>query len=1001
MRVAIGGWWVVLATTAAMLAAAEGPQTPLAELESFQLLPGLRIELVAAEPLVESPVAMAFDERGGLYVAENRGYPNGPPEGQPGLGRIARLIDLDGDGDFDQRVTFADNLSFPNGLLPWEGGLIVTCAPDILFLRDRDGDGVAEEREVWFTGFSTAGSTQLRVSHPTLGPDGWIYVTSGLTGGAVTNPAAPEVPAVKLGRTDFRFRPDRSAWEGASGGAQFGQTFDPYGRRFICYNRVQVQHVVLTEAILARQPALSATQMVHNCPADVVAEPTRGHGAAARLFPLSSNVTTADSHAGTFTAACSVTWFLGDQLPEVFRGAIFSCDPTGNLVHADRLTSAGATFDARGIAPDREFLASPDNWFRPVFLATGPDGALYVCDMYRKTIEHPDYLPVELRKHTDFDSGRHLGRIWRVVSQATPAETLAELRKVDLGRLSATELVGRLDNANGWVRETARRLLLRGEQPREDLRQLAQDGVARPEAIAAAAQLLAGGQTLDDARLDFLAGHPEPALRELALGLADNGLALTPARVERGLKLAHDADPRVRFQAALELGGWPATTLRAEPRVADDTSRRVAEALAALGRRGGGDRWTQTAVLAGTRGRERGVAEALQRDLVRGAETAPGFVVEMARVTATALEPRETAVLAANLIAHPLPQWEQHFLWLNGLARAMRRRPDFSAEKGVLASLLALGGGDFTEALDRLRHTAEEHSTNHDLSAEQRLVAVEMLGACAGPGVGPDVGVTLLGLVDAREPVEIQRGAVKALTELRHPELARELLDARRVSAVSPAVRDEILSGVLTDIRGATVLLEELEQDRLPRILVDAYRRRMLTQHADPGVKSRAEALFGTVTGDRAKVYAEYRDVVELASNSTRGREVFRRVCAGCHRLEREGYQVGPDLFSIRNQPKSAILLHILVPDQEITEGFTAQTVLTRDGRTLSGLVASETATSLTLRMQQGKEESLSRDEIEELAPSTTSLMPQGLEKDLSRQDLADLLAFLKGERGE
>lgn len=997
MRVATWVWWLVLATTASQLAAAEGPQTPLAELESFQLLPGLRIELVAAEPLVESPVAMAFDERGGLYVAENRGYPNGPAAGEPGLGRIARLIDLDGDGAFDQRVTFAENLSFPNGLLPWDGGLIVTCAPDILFLRDRDGDGVAEEREVWFTGFSTAGSTQLRVSHPTLGPDGWIYVTSGLTGGVVTNPAAGEVPAVKLGRTDFRFRPDRSAWEGASGGAQFGQTFDPYGRRFICYNRVQVQHVVLTEAILARQPALSATQMVHNCPADVVAEPTRGHGAAARLFPLSSNVTTADSHAGTFTAACSVTCFQGDQLPEMFRGAIFSCDPTGNLVHADRLTAAGATFDARGIAPDREFLASPDNWFRPVCLAQGPDGALYVSDMYRKTIEHPDYLPVELRKHTDFDTGRHLGRIWRVVSKAASAEALADLRKVDLRRLSATELVGRLDDANGWVRETARRLLLSGELPREALRQLAQDGVARPEAIAAAAQLLAGGQALDDARLDFLAGHPEPALRELALGLADNGLALTPARVERGLKLAHDADPRVRFQAALELGGWPAAILRAEAWGADETSRRVAEALAAIGRRGGGDRWAQTAVLAGTRGREREVAEALQRDLERGAETAPGFVVELARVTATALEPRETAALAADLLAHPLPQWEQQFLWLNGLARAVRRRPDFSSEKGVLAGLLALVPGDFTEALDRLRHTAEELSTNQDLSAEQRLVAVEMLGACAGPGVG----TTLLGLVDAREPVEIQRGAVRALTELRRPELARELLDARRVAAVSPAVREEILSGVLTETRGATVLLEEIEQDRLPRILVDAYRRRMLTQHADPGVKSRAEALFGTVTGDRAKVYEEYRGVVELASNSTRGREVFRRVCAGCHRLEREGYQVGPDLFSIRNQPKTAILLHILVPDQEITEGFTAQTVLTRDGRTLSGLVASETGTSLTLRMQQGKEESLSKDEIEELAPSTTSLMPQGLEKDLSRQDLADLLAFLKGERGE
>jgi putative heme-binding domain-containing protein len=467
--------------------------------------------------------------------------------------------------------------------------------------------------------------------------------------------------------------------------------------------------------------------------------------------------------------------------------------------------------------------------------------------------------------------------------------------------------------------------------------------------------------------------------------------------VERGLKLAQDPDARVRFQAALELGAWPAATLREEPWLADETARRVAEALAAIGRRGGADRWTQTAVLAGTRGRERDVAEALKRDLVRGAETAPGFVVEFARVTATALEPRETAALAADLLTQPLPRWEQQFLWLNGLARAIRRRPDLNTEQGVLAGLLALISGDHAVVLESLRQSAAELSDNHDLPAEQRLVAVELLGACDGGRVGP----TLLALVDTREPAEVQRGAVKALTELRRPEWARALLEAGLLTGVSPGVRDEILSGVLTDTRTTTVLLEELEQERLPKIVVDAYRRRMLTQHADPGVKARAEALFGAVTGDRAKVYAEYRDVVELASNATRGREVFRRVCANCHRLEREGYQVGPDLFSIRNQPKSAILLHILVPDQEITEGFTAQTVLTRDGRTLSGLVASETATSLTLRMQQGKEESLSKDEIEELAPSTTSLMPQGLEKDLSRQDLADLLAFLKGERGE
>ena len=992
--------WIGLAClsmTAGVICAAEGPLTPLAELESFHLLPGLRVELVAAEPVIESPVAMAFDELGQLYVAENRGYPTGPEAGQAPLGRIARLADTDGDGQFDRRITFADNLDFPNGVLPWQGGLIVTCAPDIVYLRDRDGDGVADDREVWFTGFSTSGSTQLRVSHPTLGPDGWIYVTSGLTGGMVTNPAAPDVPAVKLGRTDFRFRPDRSAWEAVSGGAQFGQTFDPFGRRFICYNRVQVQHVVLNESILARQPALSVTQMVHNCPVDVMAEPTRGHGAAARLFPLSSNVTTADSHAGTFTAACSVMFFTGNSLPPSLGGAVFSCDPTGNLVHADRLTPAGATFDARGVAPDREVLASTDNWFRPVFLAHGPDGALYVCDMYRKTIEHPDYLPVEVRKHTDFDSGRHLGRIWRVIGSSVTADVLSEQRKTNLRKLSANELVGRLDDANGWVRETARRLLLEGELPRESLLELAQDGVARPEAVAAAAQILATAGPVAETVLDFLSVHPEGALRDVSLGLSDAGGMLSQERVERSLKLSGDTDPRVRFQAALSLGSLPAATLQQEePWRTSRVSERVAEALAEIGRRGGTDRWTRAAVLAATRGREREVSDALRNDLVNGEESAPEFVTELARVTATALEPRQAAGLVSQLLVQPLPRSELQYLWLNGMVRALKRRPEIHSDQGLLAGVLSLVPGDSAPVLDRLRHEVEEAGTNHNLPVDQRLAALELLGTCDPRLVVP----VLQGLLDSREPTEVQRAAVRALTEMRRPEIARQLLSEPMLTSASPAVREEILSGVLTDTNCTAVLLEELEQEHLPRILVDAYRRRLLTQHADAGIKARAEKLFGAVAGDRAKVYEEYRDVVDLPSNSTRGREVFRRVCANCHRLEREGYQVGPDLFSIRNQPKSAILLHILVPDQEITEGFTAQTVLTRDGRTLSGLLASETATSLTLRMQQGKEENLSKEEIEEMAPSTTSLMPQGMEKDLTRQDFADLLAFLKGERG-
>ncbi len=374
--------------------------------------------------MVESPVAIAFDERGGLYVAENRGYPTGPGEGQPPAGRIARLEDTDGDGRMDRRTEFADGLTFPNGLMPWKGGLIVTCAPDIFYLRDTDGDGKADERTVLFTGFDTGGSTQLRVSHPTLSPDNWIYTTIGLRTGKVTSPSAPDRAPVELKRSDFRFRPDGDAWEPADGGAQFGLTFDDFGRRFICYNRVQVQHVVISSKVLRRNPHLAFSETIQNCPSETVPEFSKGHGSASRIFPISKNVTTADSHAGTFTAACAVTVYRGHGLPDSYYGGAFSCDPTGNLVHFDRLEPRGATFAASRAREGVEFLASTDNWFRPVFLAHGPEGAIYLCDMYRGTIEHPDYLPVEIRKRTDFSRGKTMGRIWRVMRDDANAEAL-------------------------------------------------------------------------------------------------------------------------------------------------------------------------------------------------------------------------------------------------------------------------------------------------------------------------------------------------------------------------------------------------------------------------------------------------------------------------------------------------------------------------------------------------------------------------------------------------
>jgi putative membrane-bound dehydrogenase-like protein len=224
-------------------------------------------------------------------------------------------------------------------------------------------------------------------------------------------------------------------------------------------NRLPVQHVVLASRWLRRNPNLAFSETVQDCHEREVKTGLRGGGDGVRLHPISSNITTADSHAGSFSAACGVFVWRGRNLGSAYNGKIFSCDPTGNLVHADQLKPNGATFAAAPMFGDREFLASKDDWFRPVYLASGPDGALYVADMYRLVIEHPEYLPQEVRKRTDFESGKAMGRIWRVRDRGAKPSGERVIGPATEERLAA------LRSEQGWRRQTAFSLLC--ENPSE------------------------------------------------------------------------------------------------------------------------------------------------------------------------------------------------------------------------------------------------------------------------------------------------------------------------------------------------------------------------------------------------------------------------------------------------------------------------------------------------------------------------------------------------------
>jgi putative membrane-bound dehydrogenase-like protein len=935
-----------LAGGVAALGAADRALTPEEALKSFRLEPGLRIELVAAEPTVVAPVALAFDERGRMFVAENRGYPT---NAHPAQGVIALLEDADGNGSFEKRTVFADGLTFPNGVMPWKGGVIVTCAPDLLFLQDTNHDGRADTREVLFTGFDASNTTQLRVSHPTLSLDNWIYVTSGLVNGKVTRPGGTNTIDV---RTDFRFRPDLSAWEAAEGRGQFGLTFDDFGRRFICMNRLHVQHVVLPARYLRRNPLLSTVEPVHDCPESLEPEPLPGHKPAARIYPISDNVTTADSHAGTFTAACGVTVYRGTGLPYEFHGNVFACDPAANLVHRDRLVPSGSTFIARANATTNEFLASTDNWFRPVFLANAPDGALYVCDMYRRTIEHPQYLPEEVRKRTDFESGRDKGRIYRVTAMERTK------RRPRFRAWNTQAAVMQLNNPEGWWRDTAHRLLMEKQDEAAifELRALATNAPL-PQTRVHALNLL---EPLNGLSYPLLVA----ALRDKHAGVRENALRVSESRLpgeilESVLSLASDADPRVRLQCAASLGG----TLR----------KQAISALVTIALRDANDRWTRMAVLSSVRDGQQFFDDFVEQARERDDGGTAELMRELGRLLGTTVGSDAPPLLVRRAIT-------------NALATDLIM-PFFAGWKEQSSA-------DVIADREALFDRSAKLATSPNRELEWRVAAAQALGFAPLPRAE----APLLACMAANQSPLLQTTAARAFARLKEPEAVAMLLKADRWKTFSPPVRGSLIPSLVSERRHWPALLSAIENKAVPESVLTRSQRKQLLESKDPGVRKRAQKLFEPgAGGDRMKIFEDYKSVLSLKPDPANGRAVFKQHCSACHRLDREGVPVGPDLFGIRNQDREAILLHTIVPEHEIMPGYVAYRVQLKDGRELEGMIAGESPTHVRLRRALGEEESVARDQILSIEASGLSLMPQELEKNMTRQDMADLVAYLKG----
>lgn len=1036
----------LIASTAVPILAAEPeidpaqmPRVPATPPEratnTFALKPGFRAELVAAEPLVMSPVAMSFDENGRLYVVEMRDYSERRPEQ---LGRVRLLEDTDGDGRFDKSTVFAQDMPWPTAVICWDGGVFVAATPDILYFKDTNRDGVADVREVIFSGFASDYApyatnklnVQAMMNSLNWSLDNRIHGASGGSGGKVRRLDSPftrewrqrnGVPAttmilppsaVDLRGKDFSFDPRTLTFRAESGGAQHGLSFDDVGRKFVCSNSDHLQQVLYEEryigqntwfslpsprvSIAADGPAAPVFRTSPDEPWRVLRTKWRVSGAVPGMIEGGGRPS------GYFTGATGATIYRGDALGEEFVGDAFIADCGSNLVHRKKLRSATNSLALIGERPASEqaveFLASTDNWFRPVQFANAPDGALYIADMHREVIEHPWSIPEPLKKHLDLNSGNDRGRIYRIVREDFQQRPLPLL-----GRLSSAELAKVLEHPNGWHRDTAARLLYQRQEAAvaPELERVAYSGstLGRMHALYA----LDGMGELDERLVTEALLSKNNILRLHGLRLAER-FAANPSPE---LVAALNALARVRDPAGVNLAvdfqlAWTLGLLRPsdKDKIADaflnrlyrdehpgikpgqDRTEASAWFLPALMNSLGND---PVAILERTLTR---VLLALPRQRLADAGDQRTLVTQFARLigarnksdevqrTLALLEKTPANRGRAGADADPRLSWE----FLASLAEGL--------EEGGGSLAKYEGAADLKNLLQEASRVAF-NSTNP--AAADRVTALRALASA------PDASLrtNLLQLVSASaESSEMRLAALSALARPSLGEFApgvverwAHLLPAQRVAALDLLLkRPERIRALLAGMEKGTIHAAELSIAQLAA----------LRSHRDVGIREQATTLLGKMaSGSRAGVVEKFLPSLTLTGSAAAGQKTFVARCASCHRLGGQGFSLGPDLASVRSNGKEKLLTSLLDPNREVAPPFASYVIETKDGESVAGLLASESAAAVLLRQASGVEKEIARRNIVTMQSQGQSLMPEGLEDGLSAQDMADLLEYI------
>jgi len=925
---------------------------------------------------------MEFDHNGHAFVLQFPGYPHGDQEGS-----ILKLTDDDGDGTYESAQTFAENLGLASSFMAWRDGFLVAAVPDLLFIRDEDGDGIADEREVLISGFKV-GNQQHNVNGLIYTLDNCILLANGYNGGKVHWAESPE-DSLDMSGHDLKidlFNQTMELLARTSGGHEIA--LDDYGHIFVTHNTDYLQHIVFPSYYLPDR----RTDPAHALE-DIGQYEANGLG---RIFPIGAQESRLNhpEQAGYFSGACGIFHYGGGVFPEEFSGNIFVADVVTNLIHRNRIVEHESSFRGKRVREDVEFLASTDRHFRPVTINSGPDGTMYIMDMHREVIEHPEWIPDKLEKEMDLTAGMDQGRIYQVSPRTPQAKAF-----VDFAGLQ-TDPVQYLGHVNQWVRTTAQRLVVTSgsETYRDPLRKLAQDqhaGLARLHAL----WCLEGLGALDIDLVVKAMQADKPYLVESALQLSEH-LDMSEEIRSQQLALISHGNPRVRMQAVLTLGSSLQGEAEADPL--------VSHPLADLMIRDLDDPYLQLALQT--------LPLPYQADLLKvlwknddQAEGRSGLIsilsrTQLADATENSLQlfdvanlPRDREGLAATLRGVQDLITNQSSSIATSSIQALLIESERTGDLSLLASASALRkhlGLPFSEAYEKTRRTSEGTVLDHSTPIQTRIDHLDLLALS-----DRDLSPLYHQILSAAHPPELQ---IAAMAHLDNGATARDVPEilCTRWAELDPTAKQlagDILlytkyyqKDLLTAFEEGTISLGEMN--------MHLERRRQLLFSEDDEIRTRAEALFDD-SGilQRAEAIEAMSPMLDLKGVAQSGAAVYTRLCAQCHQVGNKGYEVGPDLSGSNHKSKQALMHDILDPNAGCETSYLAYSVTTTDEKVYSGIIANNEAEGVTLILQGGAEKYIARSSIKTMKTSGISFMPEGLEASMNHQEMADLIAYLQG----